>query len=156
MRKRITTLHLCLSFALHTLAAAGWAQATLGEPADSVELDRKAFSAVRHPTLARNAYTIKEFESAANTVREFISPSGVVFAFAWNGLSKPDLTILLGAYVGEYEQALRHTEIPRGRLFSQVKASRVIVETWGHMRNLQGRAYIPALIPSGVSVNEIK
>lgn len=149
-------MYLGFSFALFALAAAQLAQASLGEPADSVDSDRKALSAVRHPTLAGNAYTVQEFESAATTVREFISPLGVVFAIAWNGLSKPDLTILLGAYVGEYEQALRHTEIPKGRPFSQVKANRVIVETWGHMRNLQGRAYVPALIPSGVSINEIK
>jgi len=37
-----------------------------------------------------------------------------------------------------------------------VRTDRVVVEKWGHVRNLQGRAYPPALIPLGVSVDEIK
>ena len=156
MKTTIKVMYFGFYFALYILAAAQRAQATLGEPADSVESDRKALSAVRHPTLSGNAYTVQELESAANTVREFISPSGVVFAIAWNGFSEPDLTILLGAYAREYEQALLRTEIPKGRPFSQVKTGRVTVETWGHMRNLQGRAYLQDLIPPGVSIDKIK
>jgi hypothetical protein len=37
-----------------------------------------------------------------------------------------------------------------------LKANNVVVEKWGHMRNLQGRAYAPALMPQGVSVDEIR
>jgi len=37
-----------------------------------------------------------------------------------------------------------------------VRTDRVVVEKWGNMRNLQGRAYAPALIPPGVSIDEIK
>jgi hypothetical protein len=132
------------------------AHSTLGEPANSVVSDRKAFSAVQRATTTRNGYTVQEFESDANIVREYISPAGVVFAVAWNGLSHPDLTSLLGSYVGEYKQALRQTPRRRGQRHLQVKTNSVIVEKWGHMRKLQGRAYIPALIPSGVSINEIK
>jgi hypothetical protein len=97
-----------------------------------------------------------EFKSEANVVREYISPSGVVFAIAWNGLSNPDLTTLLGTYIGEYQKALRNATSQKGKRYIQVKTNRIIVEKWGHMRNVQGRAYIQALIPSGVSINEIK
>jgi len=43
-----------------------------------------------------------------------------------------------------------------GRRHVQVKTDGVVVEKWGHMRNMQGRAYAPALIPKGVNVDEIK
>ena len=156
MKIRIKALYLGLYFATLTLATAQRAQATLGESVDSVESDRKAFTAVRHATLARNGYTVQEIKSDANVVREFISPSGIVFAIAWNGLSHPDLTTLLGTYVGEYQQALQQTTGQKGKRHLQVKTNRAVVEKWGHMRNMQGRAYIPALIPSGVNIDEIK
>ena len=156
MEKRIKAFYLGIYFAAFTLATAHQAQATLGESVDSVASDRKAFSAVQHATLARNGYTVQELKSDANVVREYISPSGVVFGIAWNGLSHPDLTTLLGTYVGDYQQALQRSASQKGKRHMQVKANRVVVEKWGHMRNMQGRAYIPALIPSGVSINEIK
>ena len=43
-----------------------------------------------------------------------------------------------------------------GRRNQKVETNRIVVEKWGHMRNLQGRAYVPALIPAGVSIDEIK
>lgn len=156
MKKRIFPLFLGFYFAAFSLATAQRARATLGESVDSVASDRKALSAVQHATMTRNGFAVQEFKSDANIVREYISPSGVVFAVAWNGLSHPDLSSLLGTYFGEYRQALRDTAIRKGRRYLQVKANRVIVEKWGHMRNMQGRAYIPALIPSGVNIDEIK
>lgn len=143
-------------FVTLTLAAVPQAQATLGESADSVTSDRKTSSTVLRATPTRNGYTVREFTSGANVMREYISPSGIVFAIAWNGLSHPDLTSQLGTYADEYRKALRKTTGRKGKRQVQVKAERVIVEKWGHMRNMQGRAYIPALIPSGVSIDEIK
>jgi len=156
MIKRIFPLFLGLYFAAFSLATLQRARATLGESVDSIASDRKALAAVQHATMTHEGFTVQEFKSEANFVREYISPSGVVFAVAWNGLSHPDLTSLLGTYVGEYQQALRDTAIQKGKRYLQVKANRVIVEKWGHMRNMQGRAYIPVLIPSGVSIDEIK
>jgi hypothetical protein len=132
----------------------GWA--ALGEPAESVAADRAALSAVRHAATSRNGYTVQELTTDANSVREYVSSSGIVFAIAWNGLSQPDLAALLGSYAGEYRQALQQAPRVRGRRSLRVKTDGVVVEKWGHMRNLQGRAYAPALIPSGVSVDEIK
>lgn len=132
------------------------AHATLGEAADSIESDRNSLSAVRHDAIVRNAYTIQEVESDSTVVREYVSPSGIVFGIAWNGLIHPDLTHLLGSYAGEYKEALRQTTRNLGQRRLQVKTERVVVEKWGHMRNLQGRAYAPALIPTGISVSEIR
>lgn len=158
MIKTTTIKALFIGFCLATitLSVVQRARATLGESVDSVESAQKVFKAVQHATLTRNGYTIREFKSEANVTREYISPSGVVFAIAWNGLSHPDLTSQLGTYAGEYQKALRQTHGQKGKRHLQVKANRVIVEKWGHMRNMQGRAYISALIPSGVSIDEIK
>ena len=89
-------------------------------------------------------------------MREFLTPAGTVFAVAWNGLVHPDLTTLLGAYDAEYRDARLQTPRMHGQKSTRVQGSRVVVETWGHMRNLCGRAYLPALLPTGVNVNEIQ
>ncbi|MGE5172475.1 MAG: DUF2844 domain-containing protein [Betaproteobacteria bacterium] len=147
-------LELCLISAV--LATAQPAQATLGRPIDSIISDRKALSAALGAKKAYTGYTVQEIVSDSVRVREYISPAGIIFGIAWNGLTHPDLTPLLGSYAREYREALRQTPRTPGRRFSTVKTSRLVVEKWGHMRNLRGRAYAPALIPTGVSVDEIK
>ena len=156
MQRKIYSLFLCAALIIVGLAAGRTAMATLGEPADSIASDQKALSALRSSSSVYKNYTVQQVESAAVTVREYISPSGIVFGVAWNGMTHPDLTQLLGTYFTEYQQARKQAPRKPGRRSSQVKTNRVIVETWGHMRNLQGRAYAPALIPSGVTIDEIK
>jgi hypothetical protein len=150
------TTYVSLGLLAATLGAAQPVQATLGESADSVMTDRKVLTAVQATTTTRNAYTIQEISSESVAVREYISPSGMVFGIAWNGLTHPDLTLLLGSYAGEYQKSVRQTPRKPGRRFSQIKTDRIVVEKWGHMRNLHGRAYAPSLIPPGVNVDEIK
>ncbi len=147
---------LFLGLFLTVFASAQQAQATLGESIDSVASDQKALSAVRRTVKTSAAYTVHEIRTETLTVREYVSPSGVVFGIAWNGLTHPDLTPLLGSYFSEYQKALKGTKRQPGRRHVTVKTDGVVVEKWGHMRNLQGRAYAPALIPEGVSVDEIK
>ncbi|HEY6872433.1 MAG TPA: DUF2844 domain-containing protein [Geobacteraceae bacterium] len=156
MKKRLYPLFLLVWLSLAAWTTPPLARATLGESADSVESDRRALSGVRRAATSRDGYTVHEAVSDANSVREYVSSSGIVFAIAWNGLSHPDLTLLLGSYAGEYWQAAKQTPRKPGRRSLQVKGGRVVVEKWGHMRNLQGRAYVPALIPPGVSLDEIK
>lgn len=137
-------------------ALAQQAHGTLGESADSIESDRNALSAVRHAASVRKGYTVQEVGSGSSVVREYVSQSGIVFGIAWNGLVHPDLMQLLGSYSGEYYEALKQTPRKPGRRRLEVKTDQVVVEKWGHMRNLQGRAYAPALIPAGVRVDEIR
>jgi hypothetical protein len=93
------------------------------------------------------------------TLREFVSTSDdVVFGVAWSGARvHPDLKALLGSYYGEFKTAAESTlRQPGQRHYGVTKTERIVVETWGHMGNLQGRAYLPALAPQGISVGEIK
>ena len=132
------------------------AGAALGGSADSVEADRAALSAVRGAVTAGNGYSIHEINYGGTVVREYVSSNGTVFAVAWNGARHPDLSVLLGAYAGSYEEALRGTTHQPGARHLSLKADGVVVQKWGHVRNLQGRAYVPALMPAGVSTDEIR
>lgn len=157
MKRRFFTVFLGLGLVVAVLAAAQQAKAVLGESVDSVTMDQKALSASRGATtVVPTGYTVREVKSDATAVREYVSSSGLVFGIAWQGRTHPDLTPLLGSYAGEYQEALSKTPRQRGRRRLQVKTDRVVVEKWGHMRKLQGRAYVPSLIPSGVSLDEIK
>ena len=49
-------------------------------------------------TASRANYQIQELTSVATVVREFFTPSGIVFAVAWSGLVHADLSALLGSY----------------------------------------------------------
>ena len=156
MKKQRFTLFIGLCLWAALLATVGPVWAALGESDNSIASDEKALSAVRGAAAVRNGYTVHEIQSDSTAVREYVSPSGVVFGIAWNGRVNPDLTPLLGSYAGEYKEALQSIPREPGRRSSSVKTDRIVVEKWGHMRNLQGRAYAPALIPPGVSIDEIK
>jgi hypothetical protein len=135
--------------------AAPPARAALGEQEASVASDRRALAATASGTTERGAYRVHELQKGATTIREFVSADGVVFAIAWSGLANPDLGPLLGAYADEYRAAARETP-RRGRRAARVAGDRVVVDRWGHMRDLHGRAYLPALLPPGVTVDELR
>ena len=156
MKRRLYILFVCLGLSAAVLATAQQVPATLGESAASIKSDRNVLSAVQRAGTVHADFTVQEIQSGSTTVREYISPAGIVFGVAWNGLMRPDLTQLLGSYANEYHEALRQIPHNRGRSRLYVKTNRVVVQQWGHMRNLQGRAYVPALIPSGVGVDEIR
>ncbi len=156
MKQRVYICIICLGLGVGIFLNWQLAMATLGKSAGSVAPDKKAFSAVQRKSIRHKGYTIQEFESKANLVREYVSSSGVIFAFAWGGLSHPDLTSLLGSCADEYRQDLPKGSRELGGRDLQLTANRVIVEKWGRVMSVQGRAYVPALVPSGVSVDEIR
>ena len=156
MKRKLYILFLGLVFSAVFFATAQRVQAALGESADSVSSDEKVLSAIQRSTTVRNGYTVHEIDSVSTVVREYVSTSGVIFGISWKGLVHPDLTQLLGSYAGQYLEALLQTQRIKGSRSLRVKTNGVVVEKWGHMRNLQGRAYVPSLIPPGVSVDEIK
>jgi hypothetical protein len=149
-------LLLCLAFSFASLFMVRPGDATLGQPADSVESDRIALSAVRGGTTMQNGYTVQEINYGGTAVREYVSSSGVVFAVAWNGIRHPDLTALLGSYADQYRRTLQQTPRQPGVRHLSVRTDGVVVEKWGHVRDLRGRAYAPDLIPPGLDIDEIR
>ena len=156
MKRSLCTVAFSLGVLSGMFATTERVQATLGEPVASIESDRMALSAVRRPITVHKSYTVQEIVSNSTAVRQYVSSSGIVFGITWNGLVHPDLTPLLGSYAAEYQEALRQTPRKLGQRRLQVKANRIVVEKWGRMRNLQGRAYAPALVPPEVSLDEIR
>lgn len=141
--------------AVAMLAAAVPARAGLGERADAIAADRKALEAEPGGTVAHGGYTVERMQSPANRVREFVSPSGVVFGVAWDGISHPDLDRLLGAYAPEWRRAVAKPSTG-SRRHRRVRAGGLVVETWGHMRSLHGRAWVSSLVPRGVSADAVR
>jgi hypothetical protein len=90
------------------------------------------------------------------TVREYLNASGTVFAVTWNGGQQPDLKVLLGGHFSDYEKALGTSQRSAGRQSHfAVKGPDLVLERSGHMRSLHGRAYLPSLLPTGVTANAI-
>jgi hypothetical protein len=147
-----------LKFSVSLAIALGGAsaQASLGDTAASIESDRRAITAVSSAARSqRGGFTVQELQSDSGTVREYISSTGVIFAIAWSGLRHPDLRVLLGSYFPDYQAAERAGPRRHGRRPRVLRGSAVVVETWGHMRKLGGRAYAASLLPAGVSAHEI-
>ena len=155
--KRIYTLAVWSLLAICASLRVMHANASLGESVDSVDMDRQAFSVLQKTAPTRRAgYSIEEIATGGATIREYVSKSGVVFGVAWNGRKPPDLNLLLGGYANEYASVKASTARTHGRQPLALQTDHLVVESWGHMRNLQGHAYDPTLLPAGVSAHDIQ
>ncbi len=74
--------------------------------------------------------------------------------FSWRGPSPPNLQLILGQYFSAYQAAAKQPVV-RHRLVS-VTGSDLVIESSGKMRAFVGRAWVPALLPSGVTAAEIQ
>ena len=131
--------------------------AALGGTTDSVRADQAQMKASL--TIERNnAYTLHEMKTPGGTlVREYVSPSGVVFGLSWQGPFVPDMHQLLGEYFERYsESAKRQRESHVGRRPLNLQEPGLIVQTAGHMRAYSGRAFDPDLLPAGVVSDDIR
>ena len=132
------------------------AWAALGKAATSVETDRVALAGQLNMTQAQ-LYTIQEITTSELVLREYVSRD-TVFAVAWSGRRPPNLVSLLGAYFQEYQKAAAAATStgPRMRGVTRIQGSHVVVEAGGHPGDIRGRAYIPSLLPSGVTKEMIQ
>jgi len=134
---------------------AGSAHAALGGDAASVLTDAAELHGNANTEL-RPQYDIQEISAGSGMrVREYLNRDGVVFAVSWSGPVLPDLQRLLGPRFAQYTAALKTLTHPGLQRSVRVASSELVVESGGHLRAYAGRAYLPALIPAGVSVAEI-
>jgi len=141
-----------IALVMLALPICGWA--TLGESSVSTETDRASMNASLRILPASN-YSIHEIQAPSGlTVREYVSLSGTVFAIGWQGPVMPDLRQTLGSYFDRYtaSAARKHA----GNRHIDVRESDLVVQSNGHMRSFSGRAYLPQLLPQGVTVEEIR
>ncbi len=158
--KRKRPLALLLVFGLFLMlaffAASRNARAVLGGPVDSVNKDAAAMKAQGSQVKAQCGYSVHEITSSSLTLREYVSPGGTVFGIAWDGQLSPNLSYLLGSYYSQYHKARRQMPPAHGKKSLRVQANDVVVERWGHMRSMHGRAWVPSLLPTGISPDIVR
>jgi hypothetical protein len=131
--------------------------AGLGEDVRSVQADQAHMQGTLRSTQSP-AYTVHEIQSATGTiVREYVSTSGTVFAVAWQGPWLPDMHQILASYFEPYKKAVQaETNSRAARRPLNIVQPGFVLQSGGHLRSFSGRAYIPDLLPQGVSIEEIR
>lgn len=130
------------------------AWAALGEPASSVSVDSGHFRASLL-VAGRPSFTVHELRTPAGTViREFVAPSGAVFAVSWRGPYMPSMSLLLGQHFQRYANAPRSAGSTRSHVL--IDQPDLVVHGGGHIRSYAGIAYLPQLLPAGVSAEQLQ
>lgn len=135
------------------------AHAGLGAGTASIEPDRASMKGQLR-SRSEAGYSVDEITTPAGTVvREYVSPAGVVFAVSWYGPSMPNLQQAFGSYFSQFEAAVqaRRAQEPRlrGHNHLDINTSSLVVHAMGHMRHYLGVAYVPALMPTNLSVSDL-
>lgn len=129
--------------------------ATLGEDVATVENDRVQMKAQLRTTTSIAGYTVHVIQDSAGTsVREYISASGKVFAVAWDGPLLPNFQQMLGKYFADYTSGASSPHV--GRRHLTIQRTDLVVHSNGRMRAFYGNAYVPSLLPTNFSVDDIK
>jgi hypothetical protein len=144
-----------LAATLAVLALPGAARAELGGAPLSGASALGALAATRRATTAAAGCSVHHLATPGGAVREFARADGTVFAVAWEGQAPPDLAVLLGAYAAEVKAGFpTRARVPGRR--SELRTGSVVLQTWGHMRALRGRAWVPDLVPAEVSLDVVR
>ena len=131
--------------------------ASLGGDVTSVQPDSAHLKASIKVTPS-SAYAVHEMKSPmGTTVREFVSPDGRVFAVAWRGPAMPPMQQILGTYFQQYSAAVQaHHAAQVGRRPLNVQQPGLVVQSGGRPRGFFGRAYIPGILPQGITPDQIR
>ena len=134
------------------------AQAGLGGTVDSVQRDAQAMSGRVQRSQKPGLYSVHEITTPFGTVvREYVSAAGSVFGVAWEGPVLPDLEPLMGTRFSQLSAALHATRTGHvGRHPLSLQDDDLVVETRGHSLAHAGRAFIPSLVPAGVSSDVVQ
>jgi len=148
-RNASLTAALAIATASITVSAA----ASLGGDESTVAADH-AVLAGQIKVARVQRYAVHEIAAPSGTVvREFVSPTGKVFAVAWSGPAMPDLRQVLGPYYDTYVAAVAQRKA-KGPV--NVVLPGLVVQSSGHMRAFSGKAYLPGAVPAGVGSEELK
>lgn len=147
-----------MAAAIALLLAPVASRASLGQDEASAETDRAHLNGQRamRARAAHAAYAVQELQlPSGTTVREYVSSSGKIFAVSWQGPTLPDLEQIMGAdHYKTFMHAPDARQVPR-RLRS-LRRDELVVHSAGRPRAFSGHAYIPALVPPGVQVEELR
>lgn len=147
------------SLRLSTLASAALliltlpSQAALGGDATSVTNDQLHMQATLR-SVQSQGYTMHELSAPSGTVREYVNSQGKVFGVAWQGQARPDFQQLFGTYFPQFIEAGKAHRRGAGPLI--IEQPGLVVYSGGHMRAFFGKAYVPDMLPQGVTADAIK
>jgi hypothetical protein len=92
---------------------------------------------------------------SGTTVHEYVSPSGAIFALTWKGPTLPDLDQIMGSV--HYQTFMNSPDARRvPRRMRSLARDDLVVHSAGRPRAFSGYAYVPALVPPGVNVDELR
>jgi hypothetical protein len=135
---------LCLGIARDAGATLGGDVASIAANAQHLGAAPAARQVQKTPSGARHDLVLP----SGVVVRQYVSPSGAVYAVSWSGPRIPDLRELLGARFADLAErkGTRHG----GRHAMTMTGTDLVVQSSGHARSFSGRAWIPSLVPAGV------
>jgi len=134
------------------------AQATLGGTVSSVSSNQTSMKAVLATSTVASSYTDNVITQGNGVVvHEYTNSNGKVFMVTWHGPFKPDLEELLGTYFSDYVEA-RESRTGVQLNLSQIhsSSSSLVVRSGGHRGAFAGRAYLPSLVPSDVTAEDLE
>ncbi|SEK49342.1 Protein of unknown function [Variovorax sp. YR750] len=85
--------------------------------------------------------------------REYLTADGAVFAVAWRGSHRPELSVLLGTHYARQmsSNARAQRQMGRGSHATTTQADETFaVHASSHQRSSTGVAWLPGLLPAGV------
>ncbi len=114
----------------------------------------RSAAAVTAPA-ASASYTVHEARDPDGVaIREYVLPTNVVFAVAWQGPVRPDMNTLLGTYF--YRAASAGGGRPRGTGLLIERSDDFQIESVGRPGNFLGKAILPRLLPANVRAEDIR
>jgi hypothetical protein len=131
--------------------------AALGGDLSSVQADQAHMKASIKTTTGQ-AFTLHEIKTPMGSiVHEYVSSDGKVFAVAWRGPSMPPMQQILGTYFQQFSDGVQaHHAAHVGRSPLNIQQPGLVVQSSGHPRGYFGRAYVPQMLPQGVTPDQIR
>jgi hypothetical protein len=131
------------------------AMAHLGGDAGSIEADRSELHA-ELSSIPMQQFDLHEITAPSGTlVHEYLTRQGTVFAVTWQGPLPPDLQQLFGNYYQRFHAAVAAQVRPGMHRHVNIAAADLVVQSTARLRAYSGMAYIPSLLPSGVSAADL-
>ncbi len=137
-----------------TCVLSAGAHAELGGAPATVQSDARALSGATTVEHAASFERHQVTQADGSVVREYVSSRGTVFAVAWSGRTTPDLKTLLGAHYATYIAEVAKQRPSHHVLTVTTPDLAVTIVRYQHTGS--GSASLPAEVPAGVLVGELK
>ncbi|RFU46062.1 DUF2844 domain-containing protein [Paraburkholderia sp. DHOC27] len=136
------------------------ADAALGAAPTGVASAPRSLLAAPQPAATHASYSVHESHTADDVrVREYVLPDNVVFAVTWQGPMRPDMNELLGSYFPNFANPASNGNggaRPQGGGALIQGNGDFRLESFGRRGHFYGRAYLPRLVPTGMSFDDLQ